>query len=76
MINFINKFVGFVMNPLFVGMMIVVAGLVLIRMKQHRAATWTLSASLVWFWFWAMPIVGGWLAMPFESGLGYAHIKF
>lgn len=67
MVNFINKFVGFVMNPLFIGMMIVVAGLVLIRMKQHRAASCMLSASLAWFWFWAMPIVGGWLAMPLEK---------
>lgn len=66
MINFINKFVGFVMNPLFLGMMIVVAGLVLIRQKRFRAASSTLMVSLIWFWFWSMPIVCGWLAMPLE----------
>ena len=67
MINFINKFVGCVMNPLFIGMMMVLAGLVLIRMKRLRAAGCTLVVSLVWFWFWAMPITGEWLGLPLEE---------
>lgn len=67
MIDFINKFVGFVMNPLFLGMMIVVAGLVLIRQKRFRAASSTLMVSLIWFWFWSMPIVGGWLCIALEE---------
>ena len=67
MINFINKFVGFVMNPLFLGMMIVVAGLVFTRMKKLRAASCVLAVSFAWFWFWAMPITGKWLGLPLEE---------
>ena len=65
--NFINKFVGFVMNPLFIGMMMVVAGLVFTRMKRLRAASCVLAVSFAWFWFWAMPVVGGWLCLALED---------
>ena len=67
MINFINKFVGFVVNPLFIGMMMVIAGFILIRMKRLRAASCMLAVSFVWFWFWSMPIVGGWLCIALEE---------
>jgi uncharacterized SAM-binding protein YcdF (DUF218 family) len=67
MVNFINKFVGFVVNPLFIGMMMVIAGFILIRMKRLRAASCMLAVSFVWFWFWSMPIVGGWLCLPLEK---------
>ena len=67
MINFINKLVGFVINPLFIGMMMVVSGLVLIKIKRLRAASCSLALSFSWFWFWAMPIVGGWLCIPLEE---------
>ena len=67
MINFINKFVGFVVNPLFIGMMMVIAGFILIRMKRLRAASCMLAVSFVWFWFWSMPIVGGWLCLALED---------
>ena len=67
MIDVINKFVGFVVNPLFIGMMMVIAGFILIRMKRLRAASCMLAVSFVWFWFWSMPIVGGWLCFPLEK---------
>ena len=67
MINFINKCVGVVVNPLFIGMMMMVAGLVLIRLKRFQAASCTLTLSFVWFWFWSMSIVGGWLCLSLEK---------
>ena len=67
MINFINKAVGFVANPLFVGIVIVAVGLVFVLLKKRRAAVVALGSALAWFWFWAMPIVGGWLALPLEE---------
>jgi len=67
LINFINKAVGFVANPLFVGIVIVVVGLVFVLLKKRRAAVVALGSALAWFWFWAMPIVGGWLALPLEE---------
>jgi len=66
LINFINKAVGFVANSLFVGIVIVAVGLVFVLLKKRRAAVVALGSALAWFWFWSMPIVGGWLALPLE----------
>ena len=67
MVNFINKFVGFVINPLFIGMMMVVAAFVLIKIRRLRAASCMLAVSFAWFWFWAMPITGKWLCLNLEK---------
>ena len=67
MINAFNKFVGIVANPLFVGMMIVVAGLILAVMRRRKGAIWLSAISFAWFWFWSMPIVGRWLCLPLEE---------
>ena len=67
MINAFNKFVGIVANPLFVGMMIVVAGLILAVMRRRKGAIWLSAISFAWFWLWSMPIVGGWLCLPLEE---------
>lgn len=66
MMNVINKIVGFVANPLSIGMLMIAVGLVLVLFRKRKAAVWTLGVSLAWFWFWSMPIVGGWLALPLE----------
>ena len=55
------------MNPLFVGMIIVAIGLVLVRCKKVRVASWALGVALAWFWFWAMPIVGTFLGLYLEK---------
>lgn len=65
--NVINKIVGFVANPFSIGMLMVAFGLVLVLFWKRKAAVWTLAVSLAWFWFWSMPIVGGWLALPLEE---------
>ena len=67
MVDFINKLVGFVANPLSLGMLLVAAALAMACFRRRRLAQWTLGAALAWFWFWAMPIVGGWLALPLEK---------
>jgi len=67
MINFLNKFVGFVANPLIVGMVLVGVGLAFVLRKKIRVSSWVLGVSLMWFWFWSMPIVGGWLCLPLEE---------
>lgn len=65
--NALNKIVGFVANPLFVGMIIVLAGLILTIMRRRKGVIWLSAISLAWFWFWSMPIVGKWLALPLEE---------
>ena len=65
--NVVNKVVGFLLNPLFIGMLFVAVGLALAWFRRRNGAIITLGLSLLWFWFWAMPIVGGWLALPLEE---------
>ena len=67
MINFINKLVGYLVNPLAMGMIIVVAALVLVLIKRRKMAIGVLCMALAWFWFWSMPIVGRWLCLPLEE---------
>ena len=66
MVNVINKTVGFILNPLFVGMLIIAAAFVLALHRKRKAVMWALGMGLSWLWFWSMPIVGGWLALPLE----------
>ena len=65
--NALNKIVGFVANPLFVGMMIVLAGLILAVMRRRKGVILLSAISFAWFWFWSMPIIGGWLCLGLES---------
>lgn len=65
--NTLNKVVGFIANPLAVGMTLVLAGLILGILRRHKWAICLLAVSIAWFWFWSMPIVGEWLAMPLEE---------
>ena len=67
MINAINKLVGFVANPLFVGMLLVTVGLGFVFRKKTRPASWMLCMALAWFWLWSMPVVGRWLCLPLEE---------
>ena len=67
MVNLINKIVGFLANPLSLGICLVALGLILVLRKKVRIALWALGAALVWFWFWSMPIVGRWLCLPLEE---------
>lgn len=64
--NTLNKVVGFIANPLAVGITLVLAGLILGILRRHKWTICLLAVSIAWFWFWSMPIVCGWLAMPLE----------
>ena len=67
MVDFINKLVDFVASPLFVGMALIAVGLALMLREKVKSASWLPGMALVWFWFWSMPIVGGWLCLPLEE---------
>ena len=64
--NTLNKVVGFIANPLAVGITLVLAGLILGILRRHKWTICLLAVSIAWFWFWSMPIVCGWLAMSLE----------
>lgn len=65
--NMLNKTVGFILNPLFLGMSIIAIGMVLAICRRRKMTIWCMMAAVAWFWFWSMPITGSWLAMPLEK---------
>lgn len=65
--NVLNKLVGFVLNPLFLGMMTIVIGMAFAIARKRRFTIGCLAVAISWFWFWSMPIVGNWLALPLEN---------
>lgn len=67
MVDTIHKTVGFVLNPLFIGMLLAAAAFALAVLKKRKSVVFALGIALSWFWFWAMPIVGGCLALPLEE---------
>ena len=67
MMNCINKIVSFWVNPLMVGVLILLVALVAAIIKRRRVLIVMLTTTVVWFVFWALPIVGGWLALPLEA---------
>ena len=67
MVDTIHKTVGFVLNPLFIGMLLAAAAFALAVLKKRKSVVFALGIALSWFWFWSMPIVGGWLALPLEE---------
>ena len=62
----INKIVGGCLNPLVIGMMIVVAGGVLLWRGWRKTGFGFLGASFVWFWIWSMPITYRWMGCSLE----------
>ena len=82
MINIINKTVGYFLNPLGITILLLIAGCWLLmrekngrgerveRVERKRSSRLTRIVfffTLAWVWFWSMPVVGTWLAMPLEE---------
>lgn len=66
MVNIVNKTVGYIVNPLAIGMLLVVVCLVLVVLRKRKSVLLVLGATIAWFWFWSMPVVGAWLALSLE----------
>ena len=64
--NALNKLVGFIVNPLSVGMLLIVVSFILVYLRRRKCAVATLAFSFLWFYFWSAPIVGAWMALHLE----------
>jgi uncharacterized SAM-binding protein YcdF (DUF218 family) len=62
----VNKIVGGCLNPLVIGMMLVVAGGMLLWRGWRKAGFGFLGASVAWFWIWSMPITYRWMGYSLE----------
>lgn len=61
MINVINKLVGYLLNPLSIGIL-----MILLSIAWHKRRLMLLVAAVAWFWFWGMPVVHDKLAVSLE----------
>ena len=66
---YLNKIIGFLINPMVVAVLLGVAALVLRRFDWRRTARWCVVAAFVWMWLWMTPtmtwIVGSSLEREF-----------
>ena len=63
----LNKIVGGCLNPLVIGMFLVVAGGLCQWRKRRRTGFGLLIASVAWLWFWSTPMAYRWLGGALES---------
>ena len=63
---YINKLVFFFLNPLMMGILILIAGSVLYRL-HHRKASWIVTfCGWTWLWFWASNLPSFMIGAPLE----------
>ena len=65
MIDFINKSVWVMMNPVSVGILLIVLGLLLRRFRKAQVVC--LALACVWFYLWSTKLVTCWIGRPLES---------
>ena len=63
----LNKIVGGCMNPLVIGIILVVAAVVLLWRGWRKTGFGFLGMSVTWFWIWSMPIIYHWMGCSLEG---------
>ena len=64
---YLNKIVWAMVNPLAIGMLLVIAGIVFASLKRRRTCVGVLVAAVAWLWIWSMPLVAEALGASLES---------
>ncbi len=67
MMYFVNKIVFFFLNPLMLGLLGLLAGIVLARVGWRKCAAAAKVAALLWLWFWFSTLPSRWIGRPLES---------
>ena len=62
----LNKFVGVVLNPLAIALLVAMLGFVLIVRNRKRPGICALGLAIVWLWFWSTSIVTWIVGYPLE----------
>ena len=63
----LNKIVGGCLNPLVIGMLLVIVGGVLLGRGRRKSGFGFLCAAIAWFWIWSMPIMYRWMGCSLEG---------
>lgn len=69
----INKMVGCLVNPLLVGIILIVIAALLLYKNRATSALRLLLIDALWFWCRGMPIAEYWLAVAFAHNNASLH---
>ena len=64
---YLNKIAWVLVNPLVLGMLLVIAGVVFACLRRRRTCVGVLVAAVAWLWIWSMPLVAEALGASLES---------
>ncbi len=64
---YLNKIAWVLVNPLVLGMLLVIAGIVFACLRRRRTCVGVLVAAVAWLWIWSMPLVAEALGASLES---------
>ena len=63
---YLNKIIGAFLNPLGIGLLLVLLAIVLVRWKRCRLSRMCGLLSVAWLWFWSTGVVGRCIGLPLE----------
>ena len=63
----INKIVGGCLNPLVIGMAVIVLGCLCAFLKRRRIGIGLSLAAICWLWIWSTPMMYRWIGVALES---------
>ena len=63
---YLNKIVGAFLNPLGIGLLLVLFAIVLAQLKRRRLSCLCGLLSIAWLWFWSTGAVGRWIGLSLE----------
>ena len=64
---YLNKIAWAFLNPLVIGLLLAVAGIVFACLRRRKTCVGLLVSSVTWLWFWSMPLVSNALGASLES---------
>ena len=62
----LNKIVGGCLNPLVVGMMLMLIACICMWLKRRRIGVGFVLAAIGWLWFWSTPMMYRWIGVALE----------
>ena len=63
---YLNKIVGAFLNPLVIGLLLMLFAIVLAQLKRRRLSCMCGLLSVVWLWFWSTGAAGRWIGLSLE----------
>ena len=64
---YLNKIAWALLNPLVIGLLLAVAGIVFACLRKRKTCVGLLVSAVTWLWFWSMPLVSNALGASLES---------